>query len=775
MVSFKSATLRTDALPSTIHTCFEPHPSMTTNDQTPLSLDAHATNIPLGPLAVSFSKEADQSGTSFSLIPSGMEAAVVPPRVVDGIESEVLASMWRNRPGYKPETCVQLKLRGDPGPNAFAQGRTMRAGPACEALRFCEQKITEANDGESIVETIMTGTSAGGKVEVNFRLRHRPGTAYLLAETTCRNTGSRPITLEMLSSFNLDKLTPFHRGAAPERLRLHRFRSIWSLEGRHEAPLLEELHLERSWAGHGIFSERFGQVGSMPVRGFFPFAAVEDTEAGVLWGAQLAHPGSWQLEVFRRTDKASLSGGLADREFGHWWKAMQPDESFTTPTAILSCVKGSLEDLCHALLQAQEAAMPKTDVEADLPIIFNEWCASWGNPTHEDVVATADALAKTETRHLVIDDGWAERPGDDFQQNGDWIINGKAFPKGLKATCTAVRERGLIPGIWFEFEVCNEGSRAFSETEHHLDRDGMTLQIGNRRFWDFRDPWVVDFLSERLIRLLRENDFGYLKVDYNECLGIGCDERGADAPGSPGEGLRQHLEGVQAFFRKIRRELPGIVIENCSSGGHRLEPSMQALCDMGSFSDAHETVEIPIISANLHRLILPRQTQVWAVIKPEDSIQRIRYSLASTFLGRMVISGDVKHMDPAQMHELLEAQRLYRKAVPVIRKGRSRLYRKLNKAWRTPKGWQVAVRAGLGEAEGMLLVVAHRFGGESAQLQASLPQGNWSLKAALNPPADLSIAPESTTISFTSPSPYSGHVLLLEQVEAGRTMPAGPC
>jgi len=46
---------------------------------------------------------------------------------------------------------------------------------------------------------------------------------------------------------------------------------------------------------------------------------------------------------------------------------------------------------------------------------------------------------------------------------------------------------------------------------------------------------------------------------------------------------------------------------------------MMGLCAMGSFSDAHETREIPIIAANLQRLILPRQSQVWAVLRKNDT------------------------------------------------------------------------------------------------------------------------------------------------------------
>jgi len=689
-----------------------------------LSKENPVITLPLGDVHVRFHLNAT-AGVGMTLIPEAALDAVAELRPqVDGIEREPITKKIAFLVAHMPQNCVQLKLRGDGGPSAFAQGRTLRGGPSVESLRF--ERI-ETVDTPSTIGIITHLRDATGRYACRQFLMRPRGAPYIHAWTEFDNTSDAPLTLELLSSFCIDGLTPFHRGAGTGRMRLHRFRSVWAAEGRHEALPLEDLHLERSWAGYGVFCERFGQVGSMPVRGFFPWVGFEDTKAGVFWGAQLAHPGSWQMEVYRRHDKASISGGLADREFGHWWKTVAPGETFRTPRAALACVRGDLEALCAALLQSQDDAAPVADNERDLPIIFNEWCSTWGNPSHENVMATARLLKRTPTRYFVIDDGWAERPGNEFQQNGDWIVNTKAFPGGLKNTCDALRALGITPGVWFEFEVCNGGSKAFEQTDHHLRRDGVTLQIGSRRFWDFRDPWVFDYLSERVIGLLKESGFGYLKVDYNETLGMGVDESGVAAPGSPGEGLRQHLEAVQRFFRKIREEVPGIVIENCSSGGHRLEPSMQAITSMGSFSDAHETVEIPIIAASLQYMILPRQSQVWAVLKETESLQRIRYSLAASFLGRMCVSGEIHQFSEEQMGELIRAQELYVRVAPVIRSGFSRVHREIGRSWREPQGWQAVVREGRADAAGRALVVVHAFDNPPASPSVALPAGQWRI------------------------------------------------
>lgn len=214
------------------------------------------------------------------------------------------------------------------------------------------------------------------------------------------------------------------------------------------------------------------------------------------------------------------------------------------------------------------------------------------------------------------------------------------------------------------------------------------------------DPWVTDYLEKKVIRTLKEGGFGYVKVDYNDTIGIGCD--GAE---SLGEGLRRRVEATHRFFEKIREEIPGIVIENCSSGGHRSEPSMMELCSQGSFSDAHETAAIPIIAANMHRVMLPSQSQIWAVMRPGDSSDRIHYSICNTFLGRMCLSGDIYGLADWQWALIDEGMEFYRRAADVIKHGRTVRIESSPKSYNSPTGEQVVVR----EYNGVTLVVAHRF------------------------------------------------------------------
>ncbi|MDE5717585.1 MAG: alpha-galactosidase [Lachnospiraceae bacterium] len=624
---------------------------------------------------------------------------------------------YREKP--YPDSLVQVKLVGDTYAGGYAGGRTMRQNASVAALVFESQEKRQDN-GETVICTTLA--DARGYRYRHF-LRWKEGKKSLLSHTEFENVSKEKVGLELLSSFSLGGISPFVRADETGKLKLHRIRSVWSMEGREESQLLEDLQLEPSWGGHAVRCERFGQVGSMPVNGYFPYAVMEDVKSDLFWGAMICHNASWQMEVYRRGDDVNLSGGLADYDFGHWMKEIAPSETFVTPTAILSvCRGGGIDEISQRMTSAVDDAVNQGPVsEQELPIIFNEYCTTWGCPSHENICGILNAIKDKGFSYFVIDCGWYKQEGVPWDvAMGDYRVSKELFPEGLDKTVDAIKAHGMKPGIWFEIDNVGEKAESYQMTEHLLTRNGAPLTTSMRRFWDMRQDWVQDYLEERVIGTLEKYGFSYMKMDYNDTIGVGCD--GAE---SLGEGLRQNMEASLSFIRKVKERIPGFILENCSSGGHKLEPLMMSECSMASFSDAHECEEIPIIAAALHRVILPRQSQIWAVIREQDSLKRIAYSIANTFLGRMCLSGDVTKLTAQQWDVIDRGIAFYKKAAPIIKNGCSRLYGPKVESWRHPKGWQCLLRTeGSVEHEKKdgLLAVFHSFNGaHEGALEVPLP------------------------------------------------------
>ncbi len=679
-----------------------------------VNLELLATHT-VGAIELVYWRDSQSGRVQLSAHPISKRDELVPHR---GSLKDVLEQQLLPKPpnaAFALESLVQLKIRGDNYTGRFTGGLTMRESASVSNLRFESQNVTV--EGEKT--TISTVLKSSG--ERQYRCRHDvwfyPNENGFRVATTFINDGETPLDLELLASFDLGGITPFSSYDEPNRLILHRARSFWSAEGRFDSQSVESLGLEPAWTTFCYHVEKFGAIGSMPVRTFFPFAALEDVKAKVCWGAQLAWHGSWQIEVARRDDFVSICGGLADREWGHWMKTVAAGASFTSPTALLSCVAGDVDDLCHELTNlGRRPLLEQPQRERNMPITCNDWCTHWSDTDHEKMVAMAKRLQGTPVKTLVIDDGWQDRPRGGMQMVGDWRVHPTRFPN-LKNTCDEIRAQGLIPGIWFEFESCTQTADAWHETDHFLHRDGEVLQVGGRRFWDLRDEWTRGYLSRKVIGLLRDCGFGYLKVDYNDSIGFGVD--GAQ---SQGEGLRQHLVAVAEFFGQIRRELPELVIENCSSGGHRLVPSLMEVCAQASFSDAHESPEIPIIAANLHRLILPQQNQIWAVLHAADTDKRLAYSLAAGFLGRLCISGEIAELSDAQLALVNRGLEFYDEVSVLIRDGVTRRFGLNSPSYRHPTGHQAARFA----TDDGVLIVLHTFAQQdAATIEVPLPAGEW--------------------------------------------------
>lgn len=590
------------------------------------------------------------------------------------------------------EPLVQLHIRGDALPGGFANGSTLTHTPSAEAFRFARQTVEQRDGGLRIITWF---DDSEGRI-LRHILCYMPGQQAITVWSELENGAARPVTLELLTSAALGCL-PWTKGGSNGDVAVHRIRSWWSAEGKLERQTLAALNLEPSWSGYGVRVEKFGQVGSMPVKGYFPFCAVEHTQTAVIWAVELACASSWQMELRREDAGLSLSGGLADYETGHWCKELAPEETFATPKAVVTVGRGSIDLVSQRLL----TALPQPE---RLPVVFNEFCTTWGQPTEASVAATARALSGRDVDYLVIDAGWYEGQWTDPPVQGDWQVKQAAFPRGLEHTLAQIRAAGLRPGIWFEPETCTAGSEVSRRREWLLHRHGTVICTDRRMFLDLRRQDVQDYLTERVISFLQRYGIDYVKLDYNDSIGLGCD--GAEALG---EGLRQAVLGSQAFFQRLRERLPHVLIEGCSSGGHRLEPSMLALWDLASCTDAHECVHLPRIAANLHRLVPAGQSLIWAVLRPTDSLARIRYSIAATFLGAMCLSGDAVQLSSAQWQVVERGIAFYRRVTPVILRGVSRIFDHGTAGYMDSEGWQAVVRTD--QVSGESLVVIHTFGG----------------------------------------------------------------
>lgn len=697
----------------------------------------------LGDMLLRYYISEDNAHTEMLLIPLGTESDIFvngkdePKPVQEYVNGSLLHLQLSHHNTSKFSNCYKLS-------------------DSLASLRFKEQTVVEC-DGEKAVITTLASEEG---YETDHIVKYIDGDKGVEIRTVFRNTSSGKLTLEYLTSASLDCLSPYLGTDSAHECVLHSFRAGWAMEAKHIEQDLVDLSMEKAWGGC-FESIKYGVVGSRPVQGYHPYFALEDRQSGVIWGIYLAHNASWQCELTRANKSVSLSMGLADTQLGAWRKDVLPGEEFASPSAYVSTCRGDIADLSNRLISMRHRAIDEygeaDDENGCMPIIFNEFITTWGHPTHKLLVEMADKLREigSATKYFVMDAGWYPN-----RQIGDYdIVDAEAFPDGLRAYTEDIKARGFVPGIWYEFEATGEKAVCFGPQydDIKVKKDGHVVvgHVINGRsesFLDMTNPKAIERLDRVCIGNLKEWGFGYLKVDYNASIGLGCD--GFE---SPGEGVRRQMVETREYFRKIKREIPDIIIENCASGGCRLEPSMMDITAMSSCSDTHEVLEIPIVAGGLHYLIPPRQSQVWCSLQRFYDDNRTRYIIAGGFLGRLCWSGKLLELSDEQYKMMTDAERLYIKVSHIIKRGNSYIFATDRASYGHPSGTQIVARYTEDESE--LLCVLHSMH-ECKDFEIPL-RGEYEIVETLYPDGGIAVCGDR--LSVKGQSDISGNVIHLRR------------
>ena len=353
----------------------------------------------------------------------------------------------------------------------------------------------------------------------------------------------------------------------------------------------------------------------------------------------------------------------------------------------------------------------------DVAPTFSEWCTTWGTPAEERLLKIAPIAADLGIKYLQVDAGWFHA-----DKTGDWVIKDDLYPRGFRAFSESLQKLGMESGIWFEFETIYPGKKPLEETGKEnmvLKIDGFPLKTGGAYFLDFRKPEVIKHLTEKVADFLRDNKVGYLKIDYNSCIPFGIDGESK----SYAQNLQDHMVEVRKFHENLHKLVPGLRIEECASGGHRLTPGWAKFGEYVSCSDAHEGIEIPLIAAEVMRFCYYDKALVWATLRSDDDSNRLSYSLCAGFLGQMTLSGDLDLLSSEQIETVRRYLDFYAKLSPELRLGGKLRIDCSSPSRMYPTGRQIVTL----ETEKEFLQIIHFFETDVTAEEFALPAGDWEL------------------------------------------------
>ncbi len=387
-------------------------------------------------------------------------------------------------------------------------------------------------------------------------------TAFENLDVICRsarieNCGDRPLRLTAALSACLDM-----DNRSFDLITLH---GSWAYERMiNRRPL--------SWGKQGVSSRR--GISSHQEQ---PFLALAERDAnqshGQVYAMHFVYSGNFIAQAeMRQQELVRVVMGIDTESFG--WK-LGPGESFQTPEAVLAYSSTGLDGMTHALHDLYRRHLTRGPWrDKPRPSLVNNWEATYFDFDSDKLLDIARTAAGRGIEMLVLDDGWFGCRNTDDNSLGDWFVNEKKLPGGLKRLADEINKLGMKFGLWVEPEMVSPDSELFRA---HPD---YALQIPGRSPMLSRTQLVLDLSREevrrcvydQLHKVLSSANIEYVKWDMNRSL---TDVAGfcleADRQG---ELFHRYVLGVYDLQERLLHDFPDLLLENCASGGGRFDPGM---------------------------------------------------------------------------------------------------------------------------------------------------------------------------------------------------------
>ena len=479
----------------------------------------------------------------------------------------------------------------------------------------------------------------------------------LTRRTVLENTGEETVAVHKCMSFLMD---------LPGELEMTTFDGGWIAEMRkHTLPVLENRVVNESTTGASSNRHNPGFLLSEP-------NATEDT--GCVYGFNLIYSGNHYASAQR-----SLQGftrvmqGISPDNFS--WELL-PGERFETPEAVLAVSDHGFSGLSEKMHRfVLEHIIPAYWQYRERPILYNDWEGCMFDFNQRKLLNLAKQAKELGCELFVLDDGWFGARNDDTAGLGDYHVNKKKLPQGIKGLSERINHMGLEFGLWFEPEAVNPNSDLYlAHPDWALTDNFEPLTGRNELLLDLTKAEVRDYIVESVTNVLDNANISYVKWDMNRhSIALG-------------EKAHRYILGLYDVLRRIFVPRPHILLESCSSGGNRFDLGMLCFGPQIWCSDNTDPISRLEIQENLSYLY--PQSTFGAHVSASPHAQTLRTTPLTTrgnvsFFGCLGYELDLDHLLPVEQKEIKEQITLYKKYRTVFQFGQ---FCRLKNGWQVAKG-----------------------------------------------------------------------------------------
>ncbi len=315
---------------------------------------------------------------------------------------------------------------------------------------------------------------------------------------------------------------------------------------------------------------RFSNSGGRSSQGKSPFFDVTDGQRGFLLA--IGWTGQWFCQFVAEENELRVQVGIEDVS-----TVLYEGESIRTASVlVLPYEDGSdkAHNVFRKLIRDEFSVVGKGKRQEIPPLCLSSWGGSGA-----DFLISSLQEAKKEAlgfEYYWMDAGWygnyeGESPSEFadnwFPHTGDWNVNPNVYSgDAFDRVFATAAQTGLKNILWLEPERAQKTSRFYQQNPDlflDIGQESVSLNLADPRAREYMYDTVASYVEQLNLACYRQ-DFNYNPLPYWQAE----DKKNPDRVGMAQIG---HIMGLYEVWDKLLARFPDLIIDNCASGGRRLD------------------------------------------------------------------------------------------------------------------------------------------------------------------------------------------------------------
>lgn len=315
---------------------------------------------------------------------------------------------------------------------------------------------------------------------------------------------------------------------------------------------------------------KFSGVDGKPTEAYLPYFNIQGENYGMILG--VGWTGQWCAGLSQT--KGATNVTAKQENFNAY---LLPGEKVRSPLVSVSFYKNDnpLKGFNMFRNWVMDCVYPENVTKNFYTVM--EVAGPMSERTSDEIIEILNGIDEKVYEHtdaFWMDAGWYEYNEGWYDGVGNWTVDKKRYDNGISELSAYAKKKGLGHTLWYEPE------RVYPGTQFHnvgSQNPGWLISVDgeDNLMWNLADEEAFRYYKEYLLKSMKENGVTIYRQDFNFAPLKFWQKADAEFyNGRTGICENHYVTNLYNFLDYLTENIDGLIIDNCASGGKRLDLEM---------------------------------------------------------------------------------------------------------------------------------------------------------------------------------------------------------